>query len=862
MPLSDVIDITLVDGPRVEVGNVTLLEAGIIGVHDAASISFDPSPELPGVDDVQAAIDALLGGIGLSDNYVTLATAQDITGAKTFTANPIFNDAAIPQAKVAGLPAALAALVQGDVDLNAELDALTGTVAVLDAAVVHKAGAETITGAKTFAAGVDLQTVPPNNLTPEIRWRDAGGFVAGRVYTEFVAGTFINWMKFRNSGRYDFDADVSMAGQFTATGSALFSPSNAGGFPLVVRGFAGQTASLTAWQSNVGAALASIDAAGRYVGPGASLTSTAVGAIPATVKGFAGQTGDLTQWQDSAAAVLAKVSSAGRLTAAGITAAVANNTDALLVDDTVNDWALRVDASGRLRIRDVTGNLAPVYIEGGVSENLLYLDSSGGGQIGVGTTGPTSKLDVRGSAVGSVTLVARAVAAQTASIQHWQDSAGTALAWVNELGNGVFKKIGAGTSTTIGARQMEVLTQTASDVGLLVRGAASQTGNLQEWQNSAATTLLKVDPAGSLIAGAGSVNFQTNFLTDLANTNAFFGMADTGFGVRLTNRVAANHALGVRAAAAQTGDIQQWLTSAGGVLASLKSDGAIASPGNVQNVFANGGTALAAVLTVGTGAAGRGGVWIKSVASQTADPFEVQDSAGAIVAKIEAAGYAQAIAGTFGLSASRIANNALSGQAGSSATIPLIAKAAAGQTASMTQWQDSSGGLLALIDASGRFQNRTSSSVAIQAATSGGLNQVSLSADTPGLHFHDAAGTRDTSITRTSANVMKGPKAHFGATTASATYVVAGVSGAVGEVPLLGRGFAGQTGNLQEWQDSAAAVLAAITAAGMHKWAAANEQTTIGAAGGAAALPATPTKFLKVKDSAGTTLVIPAYAAA
>lgn len=46
------------------------------------------------------------------------------------------------------------------------------------------------------------------------------------------------------------------------------------------------------------------------------------------------------------------------------------------------------------------------------------------------------------------------------------------------------------------------------------------------------------------------------------------------------------------------------------------------------------------------------------------------------------------------------------------------------------------------------------------------------------------------------------------------------------------------------------------------KWAAANEQTTVGAAGGASALPATPTKFLKITDSAGTTLVVPAYAAA
>lgn len=50
---------------------------------------------------------------------------------------------------------------------------------------------------------------------------------------------------------------------------------------------------------------------------------------------------------------------------------------------------------------------------------------------------------------------------------------------------------------------------------------------------------------------------------------------------------------------------------------------------------------------------------------------------------------------------------------------------------------------------------------------------------------------------------------------------------------------------------------------GLIRWVAAgNQQTTVGAAGGASALPATPTKYLKVLDSAGTTLVIPAYAAA
>ena len=51
-----------------------------------------------------------------------------------------------------------------------------------------------------------------------------------------------------------------------------------------------------------------------------------------------------------------------------------------------------------------------------------------------------------------------------------------------------------------------------------------------------------------------------------------------------------------------------------------------------------------------------------------------------------------------------------------------------------------------------------------------------------------------------------------------------------------------------------------VDAAGIPKWTnSSNVQTTVGVAGGASALPATPSKYLLVKDSAGTTYVLPAY---
>ena len=95
------------------------------------------------------------------------------------------------------------------------------------------------------------------------------------------------------------------------------------------------------------------------------------------------------------------------------------------------------------------------------------------------------------------------------------------------------------------------------------------------------------------------------------------------------------------------------------------------------------------------------------------------------------------------------------------------------------------------------------------------------------------------------------------------TSLVAINQGNAANVAFAVRGMAAQSGNLTEWLNSSSSVLASISAAGLLRWnAAANQQTTVGAAGGASALPATPTKYLKVVDSSGATLVIPAYAAA
>lgn len=83
---------------------------------------------------------------------------------------------------------------------------------------------------------------------------------------------------------------------------------------------------------------------------------------------------------------------------------------------------------------------------------------------------------------------------------------------------------------------------------------------------------------------------------------------------------------------------------------------------------------------------------------------------------------------------------------------------------------------------------------------------------------------------------------------------------------FIQRAAAGQVSNLTEWQTALAAgsgggarVPLAVTKDGRLKTGTTNEQTTVGAAGGASGLPATPTKYLRVELADGTQVVIPAY---
>ena len=264
--------------------------------------------------------------------------------------------------------------------------------------------------------------------------------------------------------------------------------------------------------------------------------------------------------------------------------------------------------------------------------NLAYISTIGSFVTGAtvrGTTGGTfggntqlssAGLTVYATAAGNPGAIVRGAASQTANLQEWQDSAGLVQSVIGNTGQIATNQRGTfGSATPSGIAHVTIFTTGADRIGLGIRGAASQTADLQQWQNSAGTVLSKVDSAGSLTIG----------------TSGTFISASNGRGV-FTTSGASQIALVVKGAASQTANLQEWQDGAGTILARVNQNGAIVSSSVVifgaQTAIAD--TELSVYSTVAT----QKGIVIKGFASQSANLQEWQDSTGAVLASASASG--------------------------------------------------------------------------------------------------------------------------------------------------------------------------------------------------------------------------------
>jgi hypothetical protein len=156
------------------------------------------------------------------------------------------------------------------------------------------------------------------------------------------------------------------------------------------------------------------------------------------------------------------------------------------------------------------------------------------------TLGASSVAQQFGVVIGAATsvgAVVRAATSQSANLQEWQDSSGTAMTWISATGGislprGSTFRFNAG----IGVERAQITSNTANDlifgtaggteifklaggatpggatltvgtasaIGLIVKGAASQSGDLTQWQNSSGTVLSRVSSAGAITSAAAT----------------------------------------------------------------------------------------------------------------------------------------------------------------------------------------------------------------------------------------------------------------------------------------------------------------------------------------------------------------------
>ena len=163
---------------------------------------------------------------------------------------------------------------------------------------------------------------------------------------------------------------------------------------------------------------------------------------------------------------------------------------------TIQEW--QTNASSAVASMDIGGLLR--------SNGVLSIQGFTFGRLLMGTTGPI--LDVSTPTVPVFRV--RGAGSQTAALQQWQNNAGGVVASVSPTGD-----FSGGVLTSNWS--LRVNGGTAASVVAIVKGAASQSANLQEWQNSAGTVLAKVDNTGQIWA---SGIYTNTFYARLGENNS------------------------------------------------------------------------------------------------------------------------------------------------------------------------------------------------------------------------------------------------------------------------------------------------------------------------------------------------------
>ncbi len=215
------------------------------------------------------------------------------------------------------------------------------------------------------------------------------------------------------------------------------------------------------------------------------------------------------------------------------------------------------------------------------------------GLVGVTDTQTLDKKTFTSGSAITTALTVRATGGQSASLQKWTDSSGTALTTVEPTGRVV--------TPGVDGKDSVFTASGGSSTALTAKGSSTQTANVFSVRNGSNVEMLSVGATGTTTA------------TKLASGDTTV-TASGPTAVPVT----------VKADAAQTADLTQWTSSAGTELAAVTSAG---------RVSATGVDAGATVLTAAS--ATDVPLTAKGASAQTANLVEVQKSDGTVVVKAD-----------------------------------------------------------------------------------------------------------------------------------------------------------------------------------------------------------------------------------
>jgi hypothetical protein len=579
------------------------------------------------------------------------------------------------------------------------------------------------------STGITIRSVASQTANLQ-EWQDSTGLVLSKV---------------DSAGRwYGTDGLFSLGVAVGATGSPgpnLYVKSRfASQVAAAIRGAASQTANLQEWQDSAGTLLANVNSFGDVTASGVFSSGSIRGGTTSTLGGFhsftsnvpsvpvnvtraaASQTANIQEWQNSVGTVLSRIQADGSIRSRYF--------------GDMGDTTPYIDfSSNKLTVNSRNASYVGLVVQGVTSQtaNLQeWQDSAGTVLSNITYFGGARLYDlgIKGSPAGigwayfgndntsTKNIVVRAFASQTANLTEWQDSAGTAMASVSSVGTvraSIFANLTSALTyiaTNFDTSGIGIVISSAAQKGLIVRGAASQTANLQEWQNSAGTALTSVSPTGKLtitntsasaalveVLGTGGGQFVISQNAGISTNGGFqsIGAASYfgGYGG------ASNVVLYVGGASGQTGDLQRWTNFAGTTLANVDSNGKIAAP-----IFQSTITGTAYIVTgsnnnairIQTNGVANVGLQIRGETSQTADLQQWQNSGGTTIASVDTYGNA----GFGGVGAN--SNQGLYVKTNSNpAVVGIIVQGAASQTASLQEWKNSAGTVLTKVDNLGNF---------------------------------------------------------------------------------------------------------------------------------------------------------------